>query len=77
VLKAMAEGQGPRDKMLALGYAGWGAGQLEAEIQKNSWLTCLPDNYLLFGQDLQGKWSYAIQKLGFNPSQLSRDSGRA
>jgi putative transcriptional regulator len=77
VLKAMAEGQGPRDKMLALGYAGWGAGQLESEIQRNGWLTCPPDDYLLFGQNLQGKWDYAIRKLGFNPSQLSRDSGRA
>ena len=77
VLKAMAEGQGPRDKMLALGYAGWGAGQLESEIQNNGWLTCPADDYLLFGQNLQGKWDYAIRKLGFNPSQLSRDSGRA
>ena len=77
VLKAMAEGQGPQERMLALGYAGWGAGQLEREIQSNGWLTCPPDNYLLFGHDLQGKWDFAIRKLGFNPSQLSRDSGRA
>lgn len=77
VLKAMAEGQGPREKMLALGYAGWGAGQLEVEIKKGSWLTCPPDDYLLFGPNLQGKWEYSIQKLGFNPSQLSRDTGRA
>ena len=77
VLKAMAEGQGPREKMLALGYAGWGAGQLEIEIKKGSWLTCPPDDYLLFGPNLQGKWEYSIQKLGFNPSQLSRDTGRA
>jgi len=77
VLKAIAEGQGPRQSMLALGYAGWGSGQLETEIQKNGWLTCPADEYLLFGQQLQGKWEYAIRKLGFNPSQLSRDSGRA
>jgi putative transcriptional regulator len=77
VLKAMAEGGGPQEKMLALGYAGWGARQLEREIQNNGWLTCAPDNYLLFGPNLQGKWEYAIRKLGFNPSQLSRDAGRA
>ncbi|MCE9523680.1 MAG: YqgE/AlgH family protein [Alphaproteobacteria bacterium] len=77
VLKAMAEGNGPRNAMLALGYAGWGTGQLESEIQHNGWLTCPADDYLLFGQQLQGKWDYAIRKLGFNPSQLSRDSGRA
>jgi putative transcriptional regulator len=77
VLRAMAEGSGPRSSMLALGYAGWGNGQLETEIQRNGWLTCPADDYLLFGQNLQGKWDYAIRKLGFNPSQLSRDSGRA
>ena len=77
VLKAMADGVGPREKMLALGYAGWGTGQLESEIQHNGWLTCPADDYLLFGQNLQGKWDYAIRKLGINPSQLSRDSGRA
>ncbi len=77
VLKAIAEGAGPNQSMLALGYAGWGAGQLEREFQQNGWITCPADDYLLFGQQLQGKWEYAIRKLGFNPSQLSRDAGRA
>lgn len=77
VLKAIAEGKGPTASMLALGYAGWGPGQLEQEIQKNGWLTCPVDDTLLWGTDLQGKWAYAIKKLGFNPSQLSRDTGRA
>ena len=77
VLKAIAEGQGPKQSMLALGYAGWGGGQLESEIQRNGWLTCTSDDYLLYGQQLQGKWEYAIKKLGINPSQLSRDAGRA
>jgi putative transcriptional regulator len=63
--------------MLALGYAGWGAGQLEREFAQNGWLTCPADEYLLFGNQLQGKWEYAIKKLGINPSQLSRDTGRA
>jgi putative transcriptional regulator len=77
VLKAIAEGQGPNASMLALGYAGWGAGQLEREFAQNGWLTCPADEYLLFGNQLQGKWEYAIKKLGINPSQLSRDTGRA
>ena len=77
VLKAIADGEGPRDAMLALGYAGWQGGQLEREIQKNGWLTCPADEYLLFGPELHGKWKYAIQKLGFDPSRLSRDMGQA
>lgn len=77
VLKAIADGDGPKDAMLALGYAGWKGGQLEKEIQNNGWLTCPADEYLLFGSELRGKWDFAIRKLGFNPSQLSRDTGRA
>ena len=77
VLKAIAEGKGPKASMLALGYAGWEPGQLEREIGQNGWLTCPADEYLLFGPDLRSKWDYAIRKLGFNPSQLSRDTGRA
>lgn len=77
VLKAIADGRGPANSMLALGYAGWGAGQLENEIRRNGWLTCQADDHLIFGQELRTKWEHAIKKLGFNPSQLSRDSGRA
>lgn len=77
VLKAIAEGQGPQASMLALGYAGWGAGQLEREFVQNGWITCPADNYLLFGTQLPGKWEYAIRKLGINPAQLSRNAGSA
>lgn len=77
VLKAIAEGNGPRASMLALGYAGWGAGQLEREFQNNAWITCPADDYLLFSHQLPGKWEYALKKLGINPAQLSRDAGRA
>jgi putative transcriptional regulator len=77
VLKAIAEGGGPQASMLALGYAGWGAGQLEREFGQNGWITCPADDYLIFGNQLQGKWEYALKKLGINPSQLSRDTGRA
>jgi len=77
VLRAIADGKGPKQAMVALGYAGWGAGQLENEIQRNGWLTCPADEYLLFGANLTHKWEYAIRKLGVNPGQLSRDAGRA
>ena len=77
VLQALAEGAGPANSLLALGYAGWGAGQLEREFAQNGWMVCPADDYLLFGSQLQGKWEYAIRKLGINPAQLSRDSGRA
>ena len=77
VLKAIADGKGPKQAMVALGYAGWGAGQLEGEIRGNGWLTCPADEYLLFGNNLTYKWEHAIRKLGVNPAQLSRDAGRA
>lgn len=77
VVKAIADGKGPRESMLALGYAGWGSGELEAQIQRNAWLTCPADDYLLFGRHYQNKWEHSIRKLGINPSQLSRDTGRA
>jgi putative transcriptional regulator len=77
VVKAIADGRGPKASMLALGYAGWGKGELESQIQRNAWLTCPPDDYLLFGRNYQDKWEHAIHKLGITPSQLSRDAGRA
>ncbi len=77
VVKDIAEGRGPQASMLALGYAGWGPGELEGQIQRNAWLTCKADDYLLFGPQLEGKWLHSIRKIGINPSQLSRDAGRA
>jgi putative transcriptional regulator len=77
VLKDIAEGKGPKASMLALGYAGWGSGDLEDEFQRNAWLTCPPDDYLVFGRHYQNKWEHGIRKLGIDPSQLSRDTGRA
>lgn len=77
VLRDIAEHQGPRHKMLALGYAGWGPGQLDTEIQENAWLTVDPDEELLFGGELEGKWSRALKKLGIDPSMLSGAAGHA
>ncbi|MGF1609851.1 MAG: YqgE/AlgH family protein [Kiloniellales bacterium] len=77
ILRDMASGAGPRHSLLALGYAGWGPGQLDSEIQANGWLHVEADERLVFGQDLDGKWEQAIGKLGFDLSALSGDAGHA
>lgn len=77
VLRAMAEGRGPRNALLALGYAGWGAGQLDDELLANSWLTVPADNDLLFGVELESKWERALGKLGIRASLLSGEAGHA
>lgn len=77
ILRDMAGGRGPDRSLIALGYAGWGRGQLDAEIQSNSWLHVDPDDDLVFDDDLEGKWERAIAKLGFDVSMLSGDAGHA
>lgn len=77
VLEDIAAGRGPRDSLLALGYAGWGPGQLEAEIQNNGWLTCDAPHDLVFDADDTGKWVHALKVLGINPLMLSSEGGRA
>lgn len=77
ILRAMAAGDGPRQSLLALGYAGWGPGQLDSEIKANGWLHVAPDTDLLFGADLDGKWERAIRKIGIDPRMLSEDAGHA
>lgn len=77
VLKALAAGGGPRQAMFALGYAGWGPGQLESELQDNAWLVCDPDERLIFDADLEAKWPRALAKLGADPVTISHEAGRA
>ena len=77
ILRAIAGGQGPRRVLLALGYAGWGPGQLESEINHNGWLHCAADEDLLFGRDLDGKYTSALAKIGVDPSMLSAEAGHA
>ena len=77
ILKAIAQGAGPRQKLLALGYAGWGAGQLDAEIKANGWLSVPADEELVFGGDLDGKWMKAMGKIGIDPRMLAEDAGHA
>lgn len=77
ILRTLAKGAGPRRHLLALGYAGWGAGQLEAEIQDNGWLSVAADEGLVFDSDDDGKWRRALAKLGVSPEMLSGGAGHA
>jgi putative transcriptional regulator len=77
ILKAIASGEGPDRSILALGYAGWSAGQLESEIQANGWLNCPADLDLVFDPDLEGKYVRALAKIGIDPSHLVSDAGHA
>jgi putative transcriptional regulator len=77
ILRAIANGAGPKHAILALGYAGWGAGQLENEIQHNGWLHCDADPDLVFGGDVDEKYMRALRKIGIDPGMLSADAGHA
>lgn len=77
ILRAIATNEGPRDILLALGYVGWGSGQLEHEIQENGWLTIDANPELIFGKDLDSKWRQALATLGIDPAGLSFEIGHA
>ena len=77
ILRAIAEGKGPANCLLALGYAGWGAGQLDSEIKSNGWLSVDADADLVFGCGLDEKWERAMAKIGIDPRMLSDDAGHA
>ncbi len=77
ILSAIGNAEGPHKAIVTLGYAGWGAGQLEEEIQHNSWLTVEADLELLFDIPVHKKWQTAVQKLGIDVWQLGPDVGHA
>lgn len=77
ILEDVAAGRGPLRSLLALGYAGWGEGQLEAEITRNDWLTADATPELVFDQKMERKWDAGVQSLGINPLMLSSDAGHA
>ncbi len=77
ILRAMARGYGPRRSILALGYAGWGPGQLDDEIRANGWLQAPADSEIIFDTDLETKWERAIFNLGVDPRMLSDEAGHA
>lgn len=77
VLTALASGNGPDAALLALGYSGWGPGQLEAEIARNDWLIADAPAELVFSRDDGAKWKGALKRLGIDPITLSGTAGRA
>jgi putative transcriptional regulator len=77
ILKAIAAGGGPAQGVLALGYAGWGPGQLDAEMQQNAWLTAPADLSLVFDDDHETKWRRALASLRIDPLMLAVGAGRA
>jgi len=77
VLEALARGSGPAQALLALGYAGWGPGQLEAEIARNDWLTSDSAADLIFATENARKWTDALHRMGIDPLTLSPSAGHA
>lgn len=76
-LRELANGNGPEQALFILGYAGWSKGQLEQELQQNAWLMVDPDPAIIFHDKPDEKWDMAIAKLGFDPTMLSMQAGRA
>ncbi|MDP0929322.1 YqgE/AlgH family protein [Paracoccus onubensis] len=77
ILEELAHGKGPEPAVLALGYAGWGPGQLEDEMLRNGWLLGESADDLIFGADHDDKWPAALRVQGIDPSLLSASAGRA
>lgn len=77
LLKLIGQNEGPKEYLIALGYAGWSPKQLEAELHDNSWLIVEPDNGLIYAEDATQTWHRAIRKLGIDPDLLSADAGHA
>ncbi len=77
ILQAVANGKGPQDYLVIMGFSGWASGQLESELQQNSWLTAACNADLLFHQKPEDKWQVAFDTLGFDINMLSPVSGNA
>jgi putative transcriptional regulator len=77
ILAAIAQGEGPEQSLIALGYAGWGAGQLEQEMAANAWLSGPADEHILFESPDEKRWELAAALLGIDLNLLSGDAGHA
>lgn len=77
ILRALAEGSGPQSALLTLGYAGWSPGQLEEELQSNSWLTCSADSSLLFDCEPEQRYERSLELMGIDLTMLSSEAGHA
>lgn len=77
ILKQIIQNEGPAQKIIALGYAGWTAGQLESEIKENSWIQLPASQQLVYDQPRETLWEYTLSTLGINPELLMTFSGHA
>ena len=77
VLQAVADGNGPSQMLVTLGYAGWGAGQLEDELAQNAWLTVAADQHIIFDVPAEDRYSAALRLLGIDPVMLAGEAGHA
>ena len=77
ILEAIAAGRGPAKSLIALGYAGWGAGQLESELAQNAWLSGPAESDIIFNRPSQERWQAAADLLGVDLNLLSGDAGHA
>ena len=77
ILQAIANNEGPKDCIVALGYAGWAAGQLEQEMADNTWLSCPADEQIIFNTPVEERWKAAAKLIGVDLSLMSNDAGHA
>jgi len=77
ILQAIANNEGPEDCIVALGYAGWAAGQLEQEMADNTWLSCPADEQIIFNTPVEERWKAAAKLIGVDLSLMSNDAGHA
>ena len=77
ILQAIVKNEGPKDNIVALGYAGWAAGQLDSEIASNTWLSCPADEQIIFNTPVEERWKAAAKLIGVDLSLLSNDAGHA
>ena len=77
ILEAIAENNGPADNIIALGYAGWGPGQLEQEMAANTWLSCPAEEQIIFNTPVEERWQAAAKLIGVDVQLMSNDAGHA
>ncbi len=77
ILQAIINNEGPEDNIVALGYAGWAAGQLDNEMASNTWLSCPADEQIIFNTPVEERWKTAAKLIGVDLSLLSNDAGHA
>jgi putative transcriptional regulator len=77
IVAAVAAGKGPKSCLIALGYAGWGAGQLEKEMAENAWLSAPADASIMFDTPVDKRWEVAAKSLGIDIARISSDVGHA